>query len=751
MMNYNLNDIPVINKTYNETPKGNGQVISTVDGEIKILQCSHEVLEKVLSLINGTRTFEKIENELEELYPLDEIRNFLSALVNERIIYPTPESNETLEGATVCIIGKGRLASVMNKAIGLSHHKEFKTITFTIDEFLLGQSMIDFDVAVFAPDQCTYEDILCLNKKMLSKNKPFIQCYFDGRELGLGPFFIPGKTACLECQTMYHIKNINNKIFNGQLIDTEDIKSLYFSHEFPYAYKDSQLLYVADLICQDIISYLQKGNMEFADVRKCYKANSLTFDNSYTYYPTTECKCCRAMNNSYTKWREGLLPNFKDTKNSLEREICYTTGGLRSKTEKETKQLIDETLERIGLKIDVKRAVSNPFNRVVPCYNAILDTSHSNKTPYSFRKTKAWGKGLTEMQSYFSASFEMFEHIGRQYVGDIPIVEASYKDVEQNAIEMNTIAESIQNKNTSYDKFNPNTAIDWVWAKSLVKDDYKLVPALMVFMDDVNTKGRFYGGSSTGLASATTIEDAILHALLEIIEHDAWMIGQANQHVLPRLDYMTSTNKVLKERIDMVKDMGYQVISRDYTNDLEIPVFRTWIVNPNNDTHFAFSGFGASISPEIALERSVTEAMQSDALVDPNNPLNNSISGAKLLSRVNSIYSLSYLYKKDIAGKASSISMLDKPNLKIQSVNQAIKHIIKQLKKKIPGCDVLYVDLTKDSINIPTVRVIVTGDIQRLNHPLISVSPRTLNFGINMGYSNTPATYRELYLGDYPH
>ncbi len=31
--------------------------------------------------------------------------------------------------------------------------------------------------------------------------------------------------------------------------------------------------------------------------------------------------------------------------------------------------------------------------------------------------------------------------------------------------------------------------------------------------------------------------------------------------------------KILKESIEMWKDMGYQVISRDYTNDLEIPVF----------------------------------------------------------------------------------------------------------------------------------------------------------------------------------
>ncbi|MDP4350213.1 YcaO-like family protein, partial [Escherichia coli] len=79
---------------------------------------------------------------------------------------------------------------------------------------------------------------------------------------------------------------------------------------------------------------------------------------------------------------------------------------------------------------------------------------------------------------------------------------ASYKDVEQTAIDMDAISKSIQNIHTGYDKFDPSTPIDWVWAKSLVTGDYKLVPALMVFMDDVNTKGRFYGGSSSGLASA---------------------------------------------------------------------------------------------------------------------------------------------------------------------------------------------------------------------------------------------------------
>jgi oxazoline/thiazoline synthase len=748
MMNYNLYDVPVVNKTYNGKPS-NGQVISTVNGEIKALRCSHEVLEEVLSLIDGTRRFEDIENSLQESYPLVEIRNFISTLVKEEIIHLKLESDDTIEIATVGIVGSGRVASILKEAI--SQYKGF-TVTMTpVEEFLLDQGMIDSDVAIFAPNQCTYEEMLDFNKLMISKNVPFIQCYYDGSELALGPFVVPGKTACLECQTMYHIKNINNKIFNGKLLDTNDIKPLYFSHEIPSDFKKAQILYAADLVGQDILNCLQQENLNFADTRKCYKPNSHTFGNSHTYYPTTECKCCRAINTSFTKWNSDLKPHFNKKTNHSEKEILYKTGGFRSKTEEETKQLIDETLERIGLKINVKRAVNNPFNHVLPSFSGVFEDSHSNKTPYFFRKTKAWGKGLTEMQSYFSAAFEMFEHISRQYVGETPIVEATYKEVEQTAIDMDPISNSIQNKHTSYDKFDPNTPIDWVWAKSLVTGEYKLVPALMVFMDDVNTKGRFYGGSSTGLGSATTIDDAVLHALFEIIEHDAWMIGQANKFVLPQLDYKTSSNKVLKERIETIKDMGYQVITRDYTNDLGIPVFRSWIVNPNNDTHFAFSGFGASLSPEIAFERSITEAMQTDALVDPNNPVNSRMSGAKLLSRVNSIYYLSYLYDKDIKGKAPNVSMSDKPNPEIKSVNQAIKYVIEQLKEKLPGCDVLFVDLTKDSINIPTVRVIVTGDIQRLNHPLVSVSPRTFNFGINMGYSNKPAEYRDLFLGDYPH
>lgn len=89
--------------------------------------------------------------------------------------------------------------------------------------------------------------------------------------------------------------------------------------------------------------------------------------------------------------------------------------------------------------------------------------------------------------------------------------------------------------------------------------------------------------------------------------------------------------------------------------------------------------------------------------------------------------------------------------MEIKTVDDAIREAINLIQLKLPGADILYVDLTKDGINIPATRVIITGDIQRLNIPPVSVSPRTLNFCINMGYANKPAEYQELYLGDYPH
>ena len=406
---------------------------------------------------------------------------------------------------------------------------------------------------------------------------------------------------------------------------------------------------------------------------------------------------------------------------------------------------------RAGLKISIERMSNSPLQNILPCFQAVLNVSRNNKTPYSFTNVVSRGKGLNENQAYLSAAFELAERASAQSNGEIPIIEATYPEVFDQAIDINSLMNSIKNTNTGYTKLFSNTSLDWVWATSIVTGEKKLVPAFMVFMGNTKFKGQFMGGGSSGLAAGVSLEDAILQALLEVVEHDAWMIGQANQVRLPVVDIMTSENEELKDRIRSINSFGYRVMCRDYSNDIGIPVFRSWIVNPSNHSHYAVNGFGASLSAEIALERSITEAALTSMYSTERVVRFGVPSAVGLANSIDSLYGLSHFQWKDIVEEKPSVSILDKPTYCPSSVKNAIDSVVNLIRTRIPDCDILVVDLTKDVLEIPVIRVIVSGDIQRLNHPLISMSQRLFDFEKTMGYSDKEPEVVDLYLGSYPH
>ena len=260
--------------------------------------------------------------------------------------------------------------------------------------------------------------------------------------------------------------------------------------------------------------------------------------------------------------------------------------------------------------------------------------------------------------------------------------------------------------------------------------------------------------SSTGLAAGGTLKDAILQGIYEILEHDAWMIGQANMIKLPLVDIATSKNENLKEKIARIEKLGYKVVVRDYSNDIGIPVFRAWIVSENDYTAYAFNGFGASYDPEIALERAITEAVQS-ANKKPmvKTKKFKKPSAGYIMDDPNSIYNLGYFIKKDIEITSNEkIISLDKYKKYIfNCVDDILENTMRKLKEIDPNSDIIYYDMTRESTGMPVVRVIITGPIQMLASPLTIVSPRTYSFQKNMGYSNDKPKYEDFYMGIYPH
>lgn len=496
------------------------------------------------------------------------------------------------------------------------------------------------------------------------------------------------------------------------------------------------------------------ASFNFINSDRIYNDNFLDFKFERTFSPISSCECCHAHNSNYVQYKNIDINNMLLNSIFNGGNICYSVGGIRSISAIQTKKIVDAALEKSGLKIEIKLADDNPFNGIIPVFDSYLEKSHINKTSYLLYSQLSHGKGINEQQAYFSAAFEIFERISARYFGEKQIISAKYQDVRDRAINLKLMTDNIKNKNTDFDVFSEDMDVDWVIATSLSEETPILIPASMTFLTSTYFKGNFMPASSTGLAAGGTLKDAILQGIYEILEHDAWMIGQANTIKLPLVDIATSKNEDLKRKIDKIEQLGYKVVVRDYTNDIGIPVFRAWIVSLDDYTAYAFNGFGASYDPEIALERAITEAVQS-ANKKPMVKLKNfkKPSAGYMMDDPNSIYNLGYFIKKDIEMSPQeniiSLGKYKKPPL--NCVDEILKYTLQKLKSIDSNVDIIYYDLTRESLGIPVVRVVITNPIQMLASPLTIVSPRMYSFQKNMGYSDVKPRYEDFYMGIYPH
>lgn len=749
-MRYQSKDVPARNPSFSYCAAGRGRIAALVEGEMKLLQCSSSALERVLAEIDGKNSFDSIEGTLSERYPLDGVRNYLEVLLSENIIEIKKATTVESGAVNVLVAGDGIAADFLEK-IGRDDNSVFvKRCSIEIEK--LAHSISAADVVIVTSELFTYTNLLAINEILVKAGKPFVLFYCTGKELVAGPFVIPGKTSCLECQVVYHLEELNSKMNPSIRLSIKDMGPLSVSQPLGPEFDDEQVAYIASTLLRDAVNlHAQKDDFNYLENELHFHPGCAEPVKSITYYPTTKCPCCHGMNASYKKWGPDCLDFTIKSELKDDTPILYSVGGMRSCSLSYTEDLIEKAFSRTGLKVTVERQAITPMQQVIPCYQATLSASCSNKTPFRFRKTVTRGKGTNEKQAYLSASFELAERASAQYFGDVPMFEAPYSEVKDYAIDLIPILHSVRNQNTPYEKFAEDMPIDWIWSKSLIDGKDRLVPACMVFLDSAALKGNFCGNGSSGLASGATLEDAVLQGLLEVVEHDAWMIGQANIMPLPIIDYSTTNNEKLRDYFGAIASLGRKIVCRNYTNDIGIPVIRAWIVDPKNHSHYAISGFGASLLPEIALERAVTEAVLSDMFTVTRKSRFGALNALGIATAKDSLYSLSYFQAKDIAGEAPSVSISNMEAPRISSVKQGIDTVTKRLKSAIPNSDVLFVDLTRKVLDVPVVRVLVTGDIQRLSRPMTSISPRMFTFGKRMGYGTISPSITELYLGPYPH
>lgn len=224
-------------------------------------------------------------------------------------------------------------------------------------------------------------------------------------------------------------------------------------------------------------------------------------------------------------------------------------------------------------------------NTGLPVYTAIRPRASSLST--------SQGKGLTKETAQCSALMESIEvYFAEQLTPQI--TNKSELDLIQSGtlfIPINYLSKSVLFKDRAQ-------AMNWVQAELVFAKRTILVPfseySLNSYLPEVLT----YSPDTTGLAGGNTYKEALLHGLLEVIERcEAQQISE-----------IISYKSGLVEQISKTLDC----FITHHQNVYGVPSFEVLIRAKNPfDNQIFFKGCGCHLDKKIALNRALTEAVQS--------------------------------------------------------------------------------------------------------------------------------------------
>ena len=122
-----------------------------------------------------------------------------------------------------------------------------------------------------------------------------------------------------------------------------------------------------------------------------------------------------------------------------------------------------------------------------------------------------------------------------------------------------------------------------------------------------------FAASTNGLASGNTFQEAVSHALCEVIERDAtslWRQSSAMGRNGRRLDLSSVTAADCRSLMARMLDSGLDVAVWDTTTDIGIPAFQCLIAERGNTTSHLGAGAGCHPARNVALQRALVEALQ---------------------------------------------------------------------------------------------------------------------------------------------
>lgn len=154
--------------------------------------------------------------------------------------------------------------------------------------------------------------------------------------------------------------------------------------------------------------------------------------------------------------------------------------------------------------------------------------------------------------------------------------------------------------------------LPWVEGRDLATGEAVLVPAHAVFHPLPPGSPRLFRTSTNGVASGNTLEEAVFHALGEVIERDAWSLVEATRDAGPSI--VDPIHPTVLDLLARFEAADVPVLLRDITSDAGIPTVAAVAEDPVlRDPALLVIGMGTHTDPALAMLRALTEVAQSRA------------------------------------------------------------------------------------------------------------------------------------------
>lgn len=502
--------------------------------------------------------------------------------------------------------------------------------------------------------------------------RPWMPVKLAGEEVWIGPVFIPGRTACWRCLEL----RLRERAWLSSQIEAES-GALWTPRV-----SGNRLRAAAEFAAQETARWMMEAPVPLeGSIWSLNWANLKAERHLVVRRP--DCPACGTRERSKPTERSiaALKPNHPPEGPAVSPDLRTSPQAILDRLEPFISPItgIVRRLERRDL------AASAPVFTYGGIYNLALPPPELRMPGAIIELGVCSGRGLSADEAKAACLAEAVERYAIQFRGDERRITASYVELGDAAIHPNRVQLFSERQFAGRDKWNRNHVLDeltpepfdedetieWIEGWSLTTNRARYLPMALTSLYYRPPGKRWIGDAdSNGCAAGSSFEEAVLHALLELVERDAVSMWWFNRISRPHLELQSLPDPLCRRVCGDMQALGWDVWAEEITTDFGIPVFLAIANRPGGWIY----GSAAHLDPRAALRAAIGELWQ--------------------LSRSRPRKSDTFEISKKAAKAACVFSS------PVQDCRGRIERA---------GLEVVVFDMTRPEIEFPVVRVVAPG------------------------------------------